>query len=88
LSYTDAALAALDAGCDLALLCNQSVGEGVALDALLDGLAEARRSRRWTPDPASERRRRDLMPRGDAPDWDALVASPAYAQAVDLLPRA
>ena len=28
MSYTEAALAALDAGCDLALLCNQSVGDG------------------------------------------------------------
>jgi beta-N-acetylhexosaminidase len=86
LSYTDAALAALDAGCDLALLCNQSVGEGVALDALLDGLAEARRSGRWQPDPASERRRRSLLPRGAALDWTGLSASPDYVQAVDLLP--
>lgn len=88
LSYTDAALAALDAGCDLALLCNQSVGEGVALDQLLDGFAEAQRGGRWTPNPASELRRRSLMPRAGALDWDALVASSAYRQAVAMLPSA
>ncbi|MDM0036368.1 beta-N-acetylhexosaminidase [Variovorax sp. J22P271] len=86
LSYTDAALAALDAGCDLALLCSQSVGEGAALDALLDGVAAARRSGRWQPDPASERRRRSLLPRGPAPDWAGLQAASDYAQAVALLP--
>ncbi|MDM0070821.1 beta-N-acetylhexosaminidase [Variovorax sp. J31P207] len=86
LSYTDAALAALDAGCDLALLCNQSVGEGAALDALLDGMAAARHSGRWRPDSASERRRRSLLPRGPALDWAGLQASSDYVQAVGLLP--
>jgi len=88
LSYTDAALAALDAGCDLALLCNQSVGEGAALDQMLDGFADARQRGRWVPNPASERRRRSLMPRGEALGWDALMASPAYRQSADMLPRA
>src|SRR5665811_1867421 len=40
-SYTQAAIAALNAGCDMVLLCNQSVGEGKPVDALLDGMAEA-----------------------------------------------
>ena len=88
LSYTEAALAALDAGCDLALLCNQSIGEGAALDELLDGFAEARRSGRWKPDAASETRRRSLLPRGVPLDWTALRASFAYRQALDMLPRA
>ena len=35
LSYTDAALAALQAGCDMVLLCNQSLGDGKAVDELL-----------------------------------------------------
>ena len=34
------AVLALNAGCDLVLLCNQSLGEGRAVDELLDGLAE------------------------------------------------
>jgi len=88
LSYTDAALAALDAGCDLALLCNQSVGEGAALDQLLDGFAEAQQSGRWLPNAVSELRRRSLMPQGEAIGWDALVASSTYRQAVELLPHA
>jgi beta-N-acetylhexosaminidase len=87
LSYTDAALAALEAGCDLALLCNQSVGEGTALDELLDGFAAARRSGRWTPIEASELRRRSLLPRAPASDWAALMQSSAYRRAVEMLPR-
>ncbi len=81
LSYTDAALTALEAGCDLALLCNQSVGEGTPLDELLSGLAAARRSGAWQPDAKSETRRIALLPRGPALDWSALTASSAYAQA-------
>jgi beta-N-acetylhexosaminidase len=85
LSYTDAALAALDAGCDLALLCNQSVGEGAPLDELLDGFATAQRSGRWQPDARSEARRRSLLPRTSAPEWAALTRSLAYERAVDML---
>ncbi|RYZ11168.1 MAG: beta-N-acetylhexosaminidase [Comamonadaceae bacterium] len=87
LSYTDAALAALDAGCDLALLCNQSVGEGTALDGFLDGFDAARESGRWSPDPRSEARRRALLPSGPAVGWDELQASPAYRAALAMLPR-
>jgi len=85
LSYTDAARAALEAGCDLALLCNQSVGEGRPLDELLEGFARARHDGRWLPSPTSEARRLALLPRGDAPGWDALCASTAYAEAQRLL---
>src|SRR5450830_1385878 len=38
-SYTEAGVAALNAGCDLVLLCNQSLGDGRAVDELLEGLA-------------------------------------------------
>ena len=76
-----ARLAALTAGCDLALLCNQSIGEGAALDELLAGFAAAQRSGAWQPDAASETRRRALLPRGPALEWDALVASSGYVQA-------
>jgi beta-N-acetylhexosaminidase len=87
LSYTDAALVALGAGCDLALLCNQSLGEGAALDELIDGFKAAARDGRWQPDPASEARRRSLLPRGPASDWAALTGSTAYAGAQALLAR-
>ncbi len=87
LSYTDAALAALDAGCDLALLCNQSIGEGRVLDEVLEGFAAARREGRWRPDAASEPRRRSLLPRGPALEWDELMQSPAYRRAAALLPK-
>ena len=85
LSYTDAALTALGAGCDLALLCNQSVGEGLPLEELLDGFDAAQRDKRWQPSAPSEARRLSLLPRQTAPDWDALLASPAYGQAQRLI---
>lgn len=87
LSYTDAALAALQAGCDLALLCNQSLGDGAVLDEVLAGFAEARRRKTWQPSAASELRRRSLLPRTPAPDWNGLTTSGAYQQALSLLPR-
>lgn len=86
LSYTDAALAALAAGCDLAMLCNQSVGEGAPLDELLDGFSAAAKDGRWQPDAAGEARRRALLPTSTALDWEALTASAAYRRAVALLP--
>ena len=86
-SYTDAAVAALNAGCDLVLLCNQSVpnavGGGLAVDELIDGLAEAQLKGRWTASDASEQRRRALLPGTPAPAWDALMVQPAYMQAMD-----
>src|SRR5574343_228286 len=46
-SYTDAAVAALNAGCDLVLLCNQSVGKGEPVDELIAGLTEGQVKGRW-----------------------------------------
>ncbi|MDM0058342.1 beta-N-acetylhexosaminidase [Variovorax fucosicus] len=85
LSYTQAALAALEAGCDLALLCNQSVGEGAPLDELLDSMAAARAARRWRPDAASERRRLALLPRGQALTWPQLAQAESYLRARAML---
>ncbi|MDP9897816.1 beta-N-acetylhexosaminidase [Variovorax ginsengisoli] len=85
LSYTDAALAALQAGCDLALLCNQSIGTGAPLDELLAGFDAAQRDGRWQPRAVSEARRRALLPRGEALSWDALQDSPDYRQAQRLV---
>ena len=41
LSYAEAAVLALAAGCDMVLLCNQSLDGGKAVDDLLDGLTAA-----------------------------------------------
>ena len=87
LSYTQAVLAALEAGCDLALLCNRStVDGGAALDQVLDELAEAQVKGHWRPDEASEERRRSLLPRTEALGWEALMRSREYLQALDRLP--
>jgi beta-N-acetylhexosaminidase len=87
LSYTEAALAALAAGCDLAMLCNQSVGAGEALEALLDGFGVAATRGRWQPVAASEARRQALMPTRPAAGWTALQASAAYTAALRLLQK-
>ena len=86
LSYTEAVLAALDAGCDLALLCNRSVGGGAELDQVLDELAEAAVKGQWQPNEVSEERRLALLPSAIARDWESLVRSADYMRALDLLP--
>ncbi len=87
LSYTDAAVEALQAGCDLVLLCNQSlIDEGTVIDDFLAGMGEALLKGRWTPSAASERRRLDLLPRSKALKWDELMAEPRYRYALSLLP--
>lgn len=89
-SYTQAAVAALQAGCDMVLLCNQSVagseGEGRAVDELIAGLTEAQVKGEWQPQELSEERRQALLPRLPATDWDALMVQPQYMQALDLIP--
>jgi len=83
-SHVDAALLALDAGCDLVLLCNQSLGDGRAVDQLIDGVAAAA-ARGGVLRPDSERRRRALLPQGAAVSWSALQADPGYRHARALL---
>ena len=85
-SHTDAALAALQAGCDLVLLCNQSLGDGRAVDDLLDGLADALVQGRWQPSPDSAARRLALLPETVPQAWDELMFQPAYLQALEMLP--
>ncbi len=81
------ALAALGAGCDLVLLCNQSVVEGgAAVDALLEGLASAAEQGRWRPDGDSEARRLSLLPLTPPLPWDELMHEPAYQHALEKLP--
>ena len=85
-SATQAAVAALNAGCDMVLLCNQSVGDGAELDALINGLTEAQLKGQWQPLEASEERRLALLPTGAATPWDELMVQHAYMQSLDLLP--
>ena len=86
LSYAEAAALALAAGCDMVLLCNQSVDAGVAVDALLDGLVWALEADQWQQDPDSEARREKLLPRSAPLAWDELMHDPAYQRALERLP--
>ena len=86
LSYTEAVRAALDAGCDLALLCNRSIGGGAELDQVLHELSEAAVKGHWLPSEVSEQRRLGLLPTAVARDWETLVRSADYMRALDLLP--
>ena len=85
-SAVDGALAALNAGCDMVLLCNQSLDGGEAVDALLDGLEAAAHAGQWQPDPESEQRRIGLLPRTAPLAWDELMHAPAYQHALERLP--
>jgi beta-N-acetylhexosaminidase len=86
ISFTEGALAALQAGCDLALLCNQSLKGSKVIDEVLDGLAEAQVKGWWQPDELSEARRIALLPTSPALAWDDLVRSVNYQQALACLP--
>jgi beta-N-acetylhexosaminidase len=86
LTFTEAAVVALEAGCDLVLLCNQSVDGGAAVDELLAGLERAAREGRWSPDPDSEMRRRALLPSAAPLGWDDLMHDPAYQRSLERLP--
>ena len=86
LSYAEAASMALAAGCDLVLLCNQSVDGGEAVDQLLDGLDRARERGLWESDADSEARRVKLLPQIKPLAWDELMHEPAYQRALERLP--
>ena len=85
--YTQAALAALNAGCDMVLLCNQSLEGNTALDVLLASLESAHHEGRWQAKAASEQRRLALLPATRALGWNALMEQPQYQRARDLLPQ-
>jgi beta-N-acetylhexosaminidase len=86
LSYAEAAAVALDAGCDMVLLCNQSLGDGHAVDDLLSGLQQQAAEGHWQPDPDSEQRRLALLPQSPPLGWDDLMHQPAYQHALERLP--
>lgn len=83
--HTQAAVAALNAGCDMVLLCNQSLGDGEAVDALLDGLGEAAEQGEWLANAASEARRLDLLPVTPPMEWEELMRHPRYVHALEKL---
>jgi beta-N-acetylhexosaminidase len=85
-TYAEAASVALNAGCDLVLLCNQSLNGGKPVDALLDELLAARTQGTWQADPDSEVRRLDLLPQTAPLAWDELMHSPVYQRSLEMLP--
>jgi len=90
LSFTQAAIAALHAGCDMVLLCNQSLADapdgGEAIDQLIDGLSEALIKGHWQASDASEERRRALLPVLPAPLWNELMVQADYMHALEWIP--
>lgn len=85
---TAAVLMALNAGCDLALLCNRSpLEQGRSLDVVLHGLEEALESGHWQPDPSSEHRRQALLASYPPVPWDAWMRSAEYVSALQDLTR-
>lgn len=85
-SFSQAALAALGAGCDLVLLCNQCLDGNTAIDDWIIQMTQAQAVGLWQARGASERRRRDLLPTSQAIAWDDLMVHPRYMQALDRIP--
>jgi beta-N-acetylhexosaminidase len=73
-TLTEAATAALSAGCDMVLICNQPEEAGKVLEQL-----------RYTPPKASEQRLRQMRPRGKALRWSKLQAQADYQAARSLV---
>jgi beta-N-acetylhexosaminidase len=87
-SFTEAAVAALNAGCDMVLLCNESVNSpgGKSIDEMLETMDAALQRGEWRQDEMGEQRRLALLPCGGAITWDALMTEPRYMRALSLLP--
>ncbi len=83
-SYAQAASAALAAGCDMVLLCNQSSDGGAAVDDLLGGL-QTLQSKAWQTSAASEERRLALLPQTPGTLWDDLMTQAYYLHCLDLI---
>lgn len=85
-SYTKAAVTALNAGCDMVLLCNQSVGDGgAAVDELLAGLSSAVAKHQVRLHGACEQRRLHLLPQTPPMPWDELMVQAQYMHALELV---
>lgn len=76
-TLTQAAEAALEAGCDMVLVCNQPE----AAERVLNELS-------FKPSKESAQRLKQLRPRGKAPNWRKLIERPAYRDAKALLESA
>jgi len=85
-SHTQGAVAALNAGCDMVLLCNQSIGKGRPVDDLLDGLEKALHKGQWQVSADSDARRLALLPQSAPIPWDELMYHAPYLQALGRLP--
>lgn len=85
IGHAEAAVLALNAGCDMVLLCNQSLDGGHAVDSLIDELAAAQQAGQWQADPVSDARRLNLLPQTAPVPWDELMHQPAYQLALERL---
>lgn len=87
ITHAEAAVCALQAGCDMVLLCNQSVSDhGVIIDVFLDDLAQALRQGRWNASADSDMRRLALLPASPPMTWDTLMRHVDYMHALELIP--
>jgi beta-N-acetylhexosaminidase len=90
LTFVQAAIHAIDAGCDMVLLCNQSIEGprclGEPIDEFLEGLENALAQQLWSLRGVSEDRRLSLLGRGNSQSWSDLMRDPEYIHALTLLP--
>ncbi len=90
LTFVQAAIHAIHAGCDMVLLCNQSIegprGLGEPIDEFLEGLENALSQQLWSLRGVSEDRRLSLLGRGNSQRWSDLMRDPEYIHALTLLP--
>ena len=89
ISAAQAVLAALQAGCDMALLCNQSLlgkpGDS-PLDTVLAELSLMQSTGLYRPASESHARRLALLPRLPSLSWAGMLQSVAYQRALAALP--
>jgi beta-N-acetylhexosaminidase len=89
ISASQAVLAALHAGCDMALLCNQSLlgsPGNSPLDTVLAELSQAGVDGLFQPEAESHARRQSLLPKLPALDWASMLQSSKYQRALTALP--
>lgn len=72
---------ALNAGCDMVLLCNRCAPGDPTLDEFLAGLEQARRAGQWSTSAEAEGRRRALLPATPPRSWRELSRDPGYLAA-------